>query len=118
MSKELTYSQILVEHLGGLGRWQIWILSLLWIIDLFDSSKSLIQTVGAYKPPYRCFIEGCDTNASLYHEPWYEAFENGAHADTWKDQECGKLVDLSSGNTVALCNANLNELNREVMASW
>ena len=112
MSGGLHFNQILVDYIGGLGRWQIWVLFLMWIVDIFDSTKSLIQTVGAYKPPYRCLVPSCDNNQ--YDEQWYQNFKDGPYSSLWEDKECTNMVFKTTGDLVNLCNANLGAIRKTV----
>ena len=48
-----SFDEILVEHVGGFGSWQLLIFVLLSIPATFKSSESMIQTLTGFSPPHR-----------------------------------------------------------------
>ena len=65
---------ILLQHCGGIGKWQ-WIMAVFAVILFYSASYPLFITIfTTYAPNHRCFVDYCDTTNDTIIEPNWVSF--------------------------------------------
>ena len=61
---------LILQEVGELGRWHIWVLLLLVPPALLPGMWSVNFVFSGYVPDYRCWVDSCDSCNTSYSSPW------------------------------------------------